>query len=438
MKEQDKIPVGKVKRAAKFVGTGAKMGGNYVKYYAKKLIKPETSKAELHEANAKDVYESLSELKGSALKVAQMMSMDQNVLPTAYIDKFQLAQYNAPPLSYPLVVRTFKKYFGKSPKEIFDTFSNHAVNAASIGQVHKAILDSKELAIKVQYPGVAESVSSDLKIARPIAIQIMNVKGKEMDVYFKEVEERLLEETDYILELERSIELTEACRHIPNLVFPTYYPKYSCERVLTMDWIDGQHLREWIKTNPNQEIRNRLGQALWDFYNHQIHELKTVHADPHPGNFIITPTEELAVIDFGCVKVIPKEFYQSYFELMAPDVSQNHVTFSALLEKLDFIRKNDSQDERDMFYSTFKEMVELLSKPFHTEIFDFSDQTYFQSIFSLGERISKDKRFKKANSARGSRHGIYINRTYFGLYTILHEMKAQVRTKVEIKIKKAS
>ncbi len=438
MKEQDKIPVGKVKRAAKFVGTGAKMGGNYVKYYAKKLVKPEISRDELDEANARDVYESLSELKGSALKVAQMMSMDQNVLPSAYIDKFQMAQYNAPPLSYPLVVRTFKKYFGRSPKEIFDTFSNSAVNAASIGQVHKASLGSKELAVKVQYPGVAESVSSDLRIAKPIAIQIMNVKGKDMDIYFKEVEERLLEETDYELELKRSMELTKSCAHIPDLMFPKYYPEQSCERVLTMDWIDGKHLKEWIDSNPSQESKDRLGQAMWDFYNYQIHELKAVHADPHPGNFIITPEEKLGIIDFGCVKEIPDDFYKTYFELMAPNVSKNNVEFSSLLEKLDFLREDDSPVERDMFYSTFKEMVEILGKPFHSDSFDFSDKEYFQSIFALGERISKDKRFKKANSARGSQHGIYINRTYFGLYTILHEMEAKVKTKVEMKTKKAS
>src|SRR6056297_917789 len=114
MKEQHKIPVSKVQRAAKFVGTGAKMGGNYLKYYAKKMVDSETSRDTLDEANAADVYESLSQLKGSALKVAQIISMDQNVLPKAYTDKFQMAQYNAPPLSYPLVVKTFRKYFGVS------------------------------------------------------------------------------------------------------------------------------------------------------------------------------------------------------------------------------------------------------------------------------------------------------------------------------------
>src|SRR5687768_17531080 len=95
--EQNHIPTSKVQRASKFIGTGAKVGGNYIKHYAKKIVNPSLSKDELHASNAEDIYASLSELKGSALKVAQMMSMDKNVLPGAYQDKFMMAQYSAPP-----------------------------------------------------------------------------------------------------------------------------------------------------------------------------------------------------------------------------------------------------------------------------------------------------------------------------------------------------
>src|SRR5690606_4503631 len=149
MKEQSKIPTSKVERATSFLRTGAKLGGNYIKHYSKKAFNPDLSRDQLDSDNASDIYESLSELKGSALKVAQMMSMDKNIMPKAYTDKFSLAQYSAPPLSYPLVVKTFQKYFGKGPSEIYDTFSKNAVNAASIGQVHLATLGSRKLAVKI-------------------------------------------------------------------------------------------------------------------------------------------------------------------------------------------------------------------------------------------------------------------------------------------------
>jgi len=428
MKEQDKIPVSKVQRATKFVGTGAKMGGNYLKYYAKKLVDKNTDRTELDESNASDVYNSLSQLKGSALKVAQMMSMDENMLPKAYAQKFQMAQYNAPPLSYPLVVKTFRRFFNSSPEEMFDSFTQKAVNAASIGQVHQAQLDGKKLAIKIQYPGVADSVTSDLKLAKPIATRIMNVKGKDLNHYLKEVEERLLEETDYELELKRSVDLTEKSAHFKDLVFPKYYPEFSSKRVITMDWIDGQHLTDWLKTNPSQKVRNKIGQAMWDFYDFQIHELKEVHADPHPGNFIITPDNKLAIIDFGCVKSIPVDFYNEYFELMRPGVTKNKEEFMKLLHRLDFLRSEDSEAEKTFFAKTFMRMVDLLGQPFDTEKFDFSNKAYFDNIYSLGDEISNDKQFKKSNGARGSKHGIYINRTYFGLYNILHQIGAVVQS----------
>lgn len=143
MKEQKSIPVGKVQRASKFISTGAKIGTNYLKHYSKKLVNPNLTKDELHQDNATDIYKSLSELKGSALKVAQMLSMDKNLLPSAYQQQFSMAQYSAPPLSYPLVVRTFEKSLKKKPGELFDTFTTSASNAASIGQVHQATLKGR-------------------------------------------------------------------------------------------------------------------------------------------------------------------------------------------------------------------------------------------------------------------------------------------------------
>ncbi len=428
VKEQEAIPVSKVQRAAKFISTGAKVGGNYVKHYAKKMVNPALDKEQLHQNNATDIYNSLSELKGSALKVAQMMSMDKNLLPRAYQDKFTMAQYSAPPLSYPLVVKTFQKYFEKTPEQLFDTFTRSAVNAASIGQVHQATKDGNTLAVKIQYPGVADSVSSDLKLVRPFALRLLNMNEKELDHYMEEVEERLVEETDYHLEVERSREISSACLHIPNLKFPRYYDQWSSERIITMDWIAGKHIKEWMETNPSQKIKNQVGQALWDFYHHQVHNLKQVHADPHPGNFIIEPDGNLGIIDFGCVKVIPEDFYQGYFALIKRDLVMKEEELNQIFYSLDFISDKDTEVEKAYFKGIFKEMISLLGKPFHADKFDFADDSYFEQIFKLGDRISNDKMFRNSRQARGSRHGLYINRTYFGLYNLLNQLQAEVET----------
>jgi predicted unusual protein kinase regulating ubiquinone biosynthesis (AarF/ABC1/UbiB family) len=275
---------------------------------------------------------------------------------------------------------------------------------------------------------VAGSVSSDLKLVRPFALRLLNMSERELDHYMEEVEERLLEETDYELEVRRSKEISEACSHIPDLNFPRYYEHLSSPRIITMDWMQGLHIREWLATSPTQEERDRIGQAMWDFYHHQVHVLKQVHADPHPGNFIIQEKTRLAVIDFGCVKVIPEDFYKGYFSLIKKDLLIREDELNRIFYDLEFVSEKDSDTEKTYFINVFKEMISLLGKPFHADRFDFADDGYFQQIFSLGERVSNDSMFKKSKQARGSRHGLYINRTYFGLYTLLNQLQAHVST----------
>lgn len=423
--EQNSIPTTKVERSAKFVKTGFKIGGNYIKHYSKKLFNPDLDRSELNEDNASDIYQSLSELKGSALKVAQMLSMDKNLLPQAYVDKFTQSQYNAPPLSGPLIVQTFKKYFGKNPDQIYDKFNIRSTNAASIGQVHQAELNGKKLAVKIQYPGVGNSISSDLKLIKPFAFRMLGMSEKELDIYMREVEERLLEETDYELEVRRSIEFSEACANLNNIVFPTYYPELSSKRIITMDWLEGKHLKEFMATNPSQELRDQIGQALWDFYNFQQHEMRAVHADPHPGNFLITPAGKLGAIDFGCIKVMPDDFYYPFFSLTSTDLFEDKEETIKAFRKLEMILPNDTPAQIEFYYTMFKQMISLFAKPYITNTFDFSEKSFFDDLFGFGEKISKMPEFKQA---RGVKHFIYVNRTNFGLYNILHELKANVKT----------
>jgi predicted unusual protein kinase regulating ubiquinone biosynthesis (AarF/ABC1/UbiB family) len=429
MKEQESIPVTKVQRAGKFISTGAKIGGNYLKHYGKQLMGSQAGKEVLHEVNARDIYNSLSELKGSALKVAQMLSMDKNLLPSAYQQQFSLAQYSAPPLSYPLVVKTFQQHFGKNPEQLFTTFSRTASNAASMGQVHKATLGDKHLAVKIQYPGVGDSVKSDLAMVKPIALRMFDLNPTEYDEFIQEVEARMLEETDYALELQRSIDLSKQSASVTNVIFPTYYPEFSGKRILTMDWIDGKPLGEALKTSLPAKVRNSIGQALWDFYHHQMHSLKAVHADPHPGNFLITPQNKVAVIDFGCVKVIPPQFYADYFELLDPSLLADKKRLTDVFYSLRFIYPEDTEGEKAFFINVFSTLVELLSRPFRSETFDFSDKEYFTTLYTFGEQLSKMKELRKSKKARGVKDALYINRTYFGLYNILHDLEATVSTR---------
>ena len=350
-------------------------------------------------------------------------------MPQAYVEQFSLAQFSVPPLSGALVKKTIRKYLGADPEALFDTFSMQSENAASIGQVHRATKEGKALAVKIQYPGVASSIRSDLAIVKPIALKMFNLKGKDTDRYFEEVENKLLEETDYLQELQSSQMISEAAQVLPNLTFPKYYPKWTTSKILTMDWMEGVHLSEYVKREKlNQKERNLLGQTLWDFYMFQIHGLRKVQADPHPGNFMVSEQGELIAIDFGCIKEIPEDFYIPYFELSKKENIEDQESFVKLLTDLEILLDTDTEEETMYFLALFQKMMRLFTKPFHDQHFDFSDAVFWDAISNLSKDFTEDSQLRQMNGNRGSKHFIYINRTFFGLYHLLHDLEAQIET----------
>jgi predicted unusual protein kinase regulating ubiquinone biosynthesis (AarF/ABC1/UbiB family) len=156
-----------------------------------------------------------------------------------------------------------------------------------------------------------------------------------------------------------------------------------------MDWMEGKHLSEFAKENKDQEKANKIGQALWDFYMYQMHNLKAVHADPHPGNFLIDEDDNLVAIDFGCVKEVPEDFYVPYFELAVPENINNPEFFKLKLFELEILRKDDSEKEIKFFSELFYEMLNLFTRPFHEEEFDFADESFWQGITPLAKNTAR-------------------------------------------------
>ncbi|OGX88231.1 ABC transporter [Hymenobacter lapidarius] len=433
---QTSLPTTKVARAARFAKTGLSVGANYVKHYAKRAVGAESTTEDLHAANAAELYGALSEMKGSVLKVAQMMAMEKNLLPTAYADQFAKAQYQTPPLSGPLVVKAFRDAFGQSPYTLFDEFEPEARQAASIGQVHRALKDGRQLAVKVQYPGVAASIKSDINLVKPIALRVMGLNESQVRPYLEEVEARLLEETDYALELRRGQEMAASCAHLPHLQFPAYYPELSRARILTMDWLPGQHMKEFLATEPSQEVRNQLGQTLWDFYQFQLNALHQVHADPHPGNFLLSTDNggTVGVLDFGCVKEVPVDVYTLFTALLAPETFADESILENLLAEAGVLRPTDPAALRALYLRTLRVSLELVGRPFRQATFDFGDPAYVQSLYALGDDLMADPELKKQREPRGSAHFIYLNRTYVGLFALLTELGAVIATNAPVEV----
>ena len=431
-KDQETIREGAIGRMAALGGAGARVGVNYLKHYGRSMVGAKDAgsrrklREELDEKNAEAVYDTFSKLKGGPLKLAQMLSIDKNLLPAAYARQFAQAQSSVPPLSYPLVAQTFRREFGKGPEEIFEHFEKKASHGASIGQVHRARHKGREYAVKVQYPGVAQSLKSDLAVVKPIALRILGLRESDVNSYFREVETRLLEETDYSHELARSVELTNASSHLEGVRFPEYHPNLSTGKILTSDWIDGIQLDRFADSEAAQEERDQIGQALWDFYSHQVHDLLVFHADPHPGNFLVK-NGELWVLDFGCTKKISEEFYRKQFRFLDPRLERDPALLQQALRDLDVILSEDGPEETSMITSLCMVWLELLARPFRSGTFDFGDPEFLKAIYDLGEENRRADHLRTMRGQRGSPDTIYVNRAFFGLYSLLGRIGARIR-----------
>ena len=163
----------------------------------------------------------------------------------------------------------------------------------------------------------------------------------------------------------------------------------------------------------------------------QVHQLKKVHADPHPGNFFFNEDGTVNIFDFGCVKEIPIDFYEAYFSLIDRDIYKDYQKVRKIYEALEMIHPQDTDKELDFFFPLFKKMIDMLTQPFTEEEFDFGDESYFGGIYSYVDYVSNLKEVRESPKARGSRHSLYINRTYYGLYHILYDLKAVVKTKMK-------
>ncbi|MCP4120299.1 MAG: AarF/ABC1/UbiB kinase family protein [Bacteroidetes bacterium] len=424
---KNKIPSGKAQRAGRFFKTGMKVSGNYLKHYSKKALKQEVNRSDLDRKNADDIFKMLTKLKGTALKIAQMLSLDNGLLPKEYTDKFKEAQYKNEALSGPLIINTFQKYTGHSPYELFDKFNPNSLLAASIGQVHEAWKDGVRLAVKVQYPGVADSIHSDINMVKPVFLRAFNIKSEVIDEYLVEVVDKLVEETDYETELANGVSLSEQCAGLDYVTFPKYFPDWSGKKVLTMEWLEGVALTDYIQSDAPQPEKDKVGQMLLDFIHFQVHHLKRFHADMHPGNFFVMPDGKLGVLDFGCVKKLPESFYHDYFSMIKAGLAGDDVLLRSYLLKLDFMRESDTPELEKMYYDASSRTIGILAKPLGSDTFYFGSKEYFKGLTDFGLEMKDNKEFRKPHAFRGPKDAIYLHRAYFGLYNVLHELNATVK-----------
>lgn len=417
------FPSSKFARGKIIAKTGLKVGTNYAQRYIKKKVGVENGDdTDFHTNNAKEVFKEFTKLRGTALKIAQGMSMDQGFLPEEFAEVMSQAQYSVPPINKALVRTIIKRELGDYPENIFSKFEAEAFAAASIGQVHLAELkNGKKVAVKIQYPNVRETISSDMTVAKSLAKRIIK-KGQDIDPYFNEIKQTLMEETDYKHEGSQIDQFRKRFGS-DEILIPEWIQEYSTERVLCMSFVEGRHLGEFLKENPTQEEKNHFGQLIWDFFHEEIRVGGYVHADTHPGNFLFTFDGKLGVIDFGCVKLFPNEFFTNYLKLLPTHLANDQDAIRDLYIKLDVINpESDTQEREEEYYNFARNYGIMFSKPYKYDTFDFSDPKFDEEIRHF------TKEAPLSNELRGSKHFLYTSRVHTGLYSILIKLGAQINT----------
>jgi predicted unusual protein kinase regulating ubiquinone biosynthesis (AarF/ABC1/UbiB family) len=417
------FPSSKLERSTIFAKTGLKVGKNYAKYLADRVTggDAEEQKQALNTQNAKDLFREFTHLRGTALKLAQSMSMDTGMMPDEFMEVMAEAQYNVPPMNRALVQKRIRDALGQMPALLFDSFDPEAMAAASIGQVHRARLeDGWDVAVKVQYPNVRETVESDLAVARTLFKRL--VRGGDIDAHFEEVGARLEEETDYVNEAENIAFFAEQYAR-DGIVTPEPVPEYSTETVLTMTYVEGRHLDAFLDEDPDQATRNHFGQLLWDFLHEQVaSNHRTLHADAHPGNFLFRDDGQLGVIDFGCVKTFPQAFRDNMLRLYRAQMVDDESRIDRLLHQLDILHDDLSASVRTEIRQFFDRYGSLLVEPYRQSQFDFGDPDFRDRLHACFEQASA------LREVVGSPHFIFLNKALVGLLNLLTQLKPRVDT----------
>jgi aarF domain-containing kinase len=372
------------------------------------------SKVEL----AQTIVKTMSELKGASMKLGQLMSMDMGeFLPPEVIKVLENLHQNSTFLSYDKIEDILKEELGEKFSHLKD-ISQIPLAAASIGQVHTATLDNKLVVIKVQYPGVAESIPSDLRLLKMLLKNLSFIQGKstDLDPFFKEVEEVLTRETDYVLETQMLGRYRQVFENSV-YVIPEVYPEYSTKKIITMQRIEGKSFNEWFEKSLLGERQN-LAHELMSLYLEEFFQHGLVQTDPNPGNFLLTKNNQMALLDFGAVKEYERSFIEDYRKVLIAAFEQDEAKIMDESVRLSFIDVRENDEVKGIYLS----MMECLAAPFRQEApFDFADKKFYEDSKNLSWDLSR-----KCKYSPPPKDLLFLHRKLAGIFILIRKLEVKI------------
>lgn len=423
------VPTAALHRLWKLGGLQARVGMAYLAYWAKSWFQSPDARQrallETHIAAAAKVLETMGYLRGAVMKVGQAAANFPEIVPDEFVETLGKLHFEAPPMHYALIREYLHNELGGDPEELFDCFETTAFAAASLGQVHRARLKTgEEVAVKVQYPGIARTIRSDFRNLHAVLFPCrLSRDWDNLQAQFEEVQRMFELETDYESEANFLRQGRALFREDDGIVVPRVYEQFSTRRVLTMEYIDGRNFYDYLASNPPQEERNRYGDLYMRAVARLLYAGRMEYGDPHPGNLLFLADGRLGLIDFGCMRA----FNDAEWDYMRLSDRMVHGTRDELIAHLKTgmaMELSDQEWADPVLVDCCVEYCRWIWQPLVYEgRFNYGDAE------QLRRAVSIMRRFGERANPRQHPVNVFIQRGVLSGWTLLYRLGAHVDVK---------
>lgn len=350
----EKVKTGRWGRAFKLGKVATRMAGSMLRSQIGTGKKTDEEKAAaLADAAMKNVDQLVAvmgQMKGAAMKIGQMLSSDPDIVAPEFADSLAALQQSAPPMEYVTIASQIEAALDQPIEDVFRFFDPEPLGSASIGQVHRATLfDGRDVAVKVQYPGIHDSLESDLKnLGSMLTMGRVFMTKEKTDGFLREARESILGETDYLAEANNLARFVELFADRPRVKVPAPIMELCRPTLLVMEFVAGTKIDDAMTAIEDVAERTKVAERFVETFVFMFHELNALHADPHPGNFLLTPEHDLVLLDFGCVKDYDPELPEGVLDLLVAFWADDMPRMEVLFREMGFGKEGGTFPSHDV------------------------------------------------------------------------------------------
>lgn len=413
------IPQSKWARGSKLLKMASKIAAQELSHRLPGIVVDEARKLALRIDQTRELVATLSQMKGAAMKAGQLLGLEAGeLLPPEVVEVLSKLQSEGQALGFDKIEAILKQELKEKYAELTD-LTQKPIASASIGQVHQATYQGKDIVLKVQFPGIGDTIDSDVDMLSSLIDKFKFITNKKVDLtpLFDEIRSTLKQETDYLTELAFMQAYSENFHGLQGYVIPRPIAEISTKHVLAMEYIRAHAMNEWAKF-AEPEHKQLIGERMMELFLKEYLQHGLVQTDPNWGNFLVTDKNELVVLDFGACKTFSKEFIATYRKILALSMRREK---SALLEVsygFGLIDPKESQDVKDKYLH----MMDVVIAPFrHTGIFDFATENYSQASKEASIEFAKALRFSPP-----PKNLIFLHRKLGGVFLTLKRLETKM------------